>query len=123
MYSRLRSEVRCLASSLATSFPYWGAIGIALLLLESSSIRDAMRRELPGALNHREGCEAAGRRLRLLRTPRSNPSSSHHPVLSYLLVNLELRPKSRVTGLHYNPRLSFTATAISWSDPRYRSVV
>ncbi len=94
MYSRLRSEVRCLASSLATSFPYSGAIGIALLLLESSSIRDAMRRELPGALNHREDCEAAGRRLRLLRTLGSNPSSSHHPVLSYLLLKIELRPKS-----------------------------
>jgi len=51
-----------------------GAIGIALLLLESSSNRDAMRRELPGALNHREDCEAAGKA----------PSSASNPWITSL---------------------------------------
>jgi hypothetical protein len=42
----------------------------------------------------REDCEEAEMHLRLLRPLCSNPSSSHHPVLSYPLVKIELRRKS-----------------------------
>jgi hypothetical protein len=47
--------------------------------------------------------------LRPLRPLCANPSSSHHPVLSYPLVKLRCgRPLMRNRRTNYSPRLSFT---------------
>src|SRR5260370_27604760 len=68
----------------------------------------------------REDCEEAGTSFRLLPPPCASPSSSHRPFLSYLLINRTSRRDSRRNRRsHHSPRLTFTATTISWSDPRY----
>ncbi len=68
----------------------------------------------------REDCEEAGTSFRLHPPPCASPSSSHRPFLSYPLIKRTSRKDSgRSRRSHDSPRLTFTATAISWSDPRY----